>query len=365
MKHVFVLGKEAFNQYNPTACSIIDALAKKSSNANITYHVSCLASKKRFLPSNVNNTTFFSVRLPKLGFLSYLIYDVFSLYKSFRYIKKHAIDDSSILLFSSRAGVLLPFFDYKFKKFNTTLFIYCERNTFQTAWTFFIKKVLCLSEYFCVQYSDVLLSTDNKLTSYFKNTYAKLHPSITTIPCDSSTFDWEFYSFLKQIDSTPYDYYFMLGDFSYLSNIVNVLTWFTKCNTTKKLILLSKKDLRPYKIITPLLNLHDDKRIIILNTSRFQHLTLHLIKYCHAFIHHTLWGIKKNFEPYYRTTINLVMDTTFNRHTPLPNTLYFTQKNFSSIITEADSTIIPRINPNLNPDESNVSRLIQNIENLF
>lgn len=365
MKHVFLLGKESFGCYNSTVMSIIISLAKKSSNPDISYHVSCLAHKKRFMPSNVNNTTFFGVRVPKLGYFSYIFYDILSLYKTFKYIRKYSITNSTILLFSSRVGIFLPLLEYNLKQFNTSVFVYCEPNIQKSIWDLFINALFHISQYFCIKYSNLMLSTSDELTSYFKTKYSRLNPSIVNIPCDLSTFDGEFDSFLKKFDCNLYDYYLIVGEFSQFSNIYNVLTWFTKCNTSKKLIVLSKKDSSSYRRIGPFLKLYNDKRIIILNTSRFEHLTLHLVKYCHAFIHYNLGGIKKDFYKYNLDTINLVMDSPFNQNTKLPHVLYFDEKNFTHTVEQADILTIPRSLPKLSTCDDKVLRLIKTIENLF
>lgn len=365
MKHVFILGKELFCGYNTTVCSIIDSLAKKSSNPNIKYYVSCLAYKKRFMPSNVNNTTFFGVRVPKFGYFSYLIYDILSMYKTFKYIKKHSLSNCTILLCSSRIGIFLPLFKYKLKQYNTSLFIYCKQTTQTDMLTFFTDKILYLSQYFCIKYSNLLLSTSDELTSYFRNKYLSLNPSIVTITCDLSTFDGEFCSFLKQFDCNTYDYYLIIGEFSQFSNLYNVLTWFNKCTTPKKLIVLSRKDSSSYKKAMYFSELYNDKRILILNTSRFEHLIFHLVKYCHAFIHYNLLGIKKNFYKYNLDTINLVMDSPFNHNLKLPNILYFDQKNFTHIIQQVDALDNFKKAPNLDTYDTKISHLVQTIENLF
>lgn len=365
MKHVFILGKELFRSYNPTVCSIINSLAQKSSGSNVHYHVSCLAHKKRFIPSDINNTTFFDVHVPKLGFVSYLIYDILSMYKTFRYIQKHSLSNCSILLFSSRVGFFLPFFKYKLKQYNISLFIYCEQSMLKDMFDLFTNKLGDLSQYICTLYCDLMLSTSNELTSYFKTKYPRLNSSIVTIPCDLSTFDGEFYSFLKQFDCSLYNYYLIVGEFFQFSNIYNVLDSFTKCTTSKKLIVLSNKDSSSYRKIASYLQFYKDKRIIILNTSRFEHLLSHLAKYCHAFIHHNILGIKKYFHNYNLNTINLITDSPFNHNTNLPNVFYFDTTNFSHVIEQVDSLTITRDYSSLDTSDAKVSRLVQTIENLF
>ncbi|MBP5426486.1 MAG: DUF1972 domain-containing protein [Clostridiales bacterium] len=363
MKHIFLLGKESFNFYDPFIFSIVNSLSKKSTNPYVSYHISCFVRKKRFLPTNTNKTTFFKVHVPGLGPFSYWFYDVFSIYKTFRYIKKHHITNSTIVLFSTRSGIFLPFFTYKFKLFNTSLFVYCKKDVIN-GWTFLVRKLWSLSEYFCVRFSDILLSSANTLTSYLKETYKRTNPLIINLPYDLSVLDNEFHSFLSQFDIKPYDYYLVIGKFSQFGGIFNILNWFSKSNTTKKLVILCQKDSPSFKKSMSL-DSSQDKRILFLNISRFEHLIYHLMKYCIALIHYSLLGINKQFLNTDLDILHLIIKSPFNRNIKLSNKLYFDEKDFLDVIKKADSLTPSKPFSKLDLDNTKVLNLVKTIENLF
>ena len=359
MHHVFLLGKESFNYYNFILYNIINTLLENSNN-NIVYHVSTLNKPKNYALKNSNNTIFFNIKFPRFGYITYLMYDLISLVRSFWHIKKNKLSNTSIFLSTSRIGIFLPFFIRKLKKLNISLYMYCERdNIEQNIWTFFAKNILEKSEYFCVKYAKALISTNSYLEQYFFQTYKNIVPEIINLSCDLSTFDTTFDLFLKKFNIEPYDYYLLIDDFK-MTNITNsIIEQFLQCDTSKKLIILSRKTSFLYKHSVVNLNFFRDNRIICINTERFIHLIPHLCTYCHAYIHSSINTIKnKNY--FKHDNINLILESPLNSKINAPNTLYFNEKSFLETIKKAD--IINKKNAKLKDTNADIIKLVNTLE---
>ncbi len=357
MYHIFLLGREGFNYQDFLIYNITNSLFSNPENTDVYYHVSCLCTPKKMLPKNTNTTTFFNVSIPNLGPIKYLLYDLFSLIKCFNYIKKNKLNKSSIFLLSTRIGIFLPFFIEKFKKYNVSLYIYGEHNT-KNIWTPIAKTIWKTSEYFCIKYSKMIISTNTNSKNYFLNTYKKLNAKITELNYDFSDFDKSFESFLKKFNLNLYDYYLLIDDFNVTSISNFVIEQFLKCNSTKKLVILSNKTSFLYKQSIINLDFFKDNRIISLNIKRFIHQIPHLSTYCHAYIHSNKIATKNKY--YFKhDNLNLIIESLYNLKMNLPNTIYFNKETFLDIIKKTDS--IEKKSAQLKNSDNSINNILQDI----
>ena len=128
MQHIFLLSKEGFNYFNTQIYNIINDMVLNTDNM---YYISNLSLKKRLTKNTFNNVKSFNISLPKLGMLTYFLYDFLSLYRVIFYIMLHKLDNSSIILFSDRIGLILPFIKPVLKAYNISISVYCEKEDLQ------------------------------------------------------------------------------------------------------------------------------------------------------------------------------------------------------------------------------------------
>ena len=318
--------------------------------------MSTLNLSKRELPYKTNNSTFFNIRLPNIGSITYLIYDLISLIKSLKYIKKNRLNKSSIFLLSTRIGIFLPFFVQQFKKYNVSLYVYVERND-KNIWTPLVKNLWQKSEYICTQYAKSVILTNQDFEKCFPNS-KELSSKIVNLNCDLSTFDISFDSFLKKFDIHLHDYYFMIDSCKIFSRTNLVIDQFSNCNTTKKLVILSKKRSLSYKHSIINSDFFKDNRIICLNIKRFVHLIPHLSKYCHGIIHSDMIATKNDYIE--NNNLNLVLESSYNLRLNIPNTLYFNEKSFLDTIKKADN--IQKKCVRLQDSNNDIMELIDTLE---
>lgn len=360
MHYIFLLGKESFNCYNFLLYNLTNALLESSTNTNIVYITSILNKSKNHIIKNSNKTSFFNVKLPNFGPITYLIYDIISLIHCIRYVKKNKLQNSSIFLSSTRIGIFLPFFIKKIKKLNVSLYTYCERDSIEkNIWTLFAKNIWEKSEYFCVKYAKTLIAPNSNLKYYFSKNYKNINPKIVNLNLELSTFDSIFESFLKKFNINIHNYYLLIDDFKITNTTNYIIDNFLKLDSTKKLIILSKKNSLLYKYSVANLDFFKDKRIICINKERFINLIPHLSTYCHAYIHSSINAINnKNY--FKNNNINLVLESPLNSNTELTNALYFNEKSFLDILKKVDK--MPIKNSTLKNTNVNILNLINILE---
>ena len=335
-----MLGKEGFGYYNSTVYGIIYNIISNRKNPDVMYYVSNLSYKKRLTPKDLPNVSFFNIRLPKLGRITYMLYDFFSLKWALRQAKKHKFDNVSIILFSTRSGVFLPFLRRHFKRSNVSLNIYCENHEpCCDDWTITLKLLWNMSLTMCVKYANCLLFTKDSTKEYFYKTFKDVNFKMTKLDYCEKQLDKPFRAFLSKYNITPYNYYLLIANPKASSLLSSVVGKFLECNTDKKLIVLCRKDTSLYKGLVLKYDLSKDDRIGIFNIQRFIHLIPNLTKHCYGHIHTNMFDI--NQDPLKTSLdydiVNIVFNSPFNKKVTSCNVLYYDEKNFIDVIYKADN----------------------------
>ena len=337
MQHVFLLGKEGFNYFNTQIYNIINDIVLNTEN---TYYVSDLSLKNRLSKNNLKNVKHFNVSLPKLGILTYFLYDSYSLYRSFIYILCHRLSNCSIILFSSRSGLFLPFFKPFFKKNNISLLVYNERDDLlQNKFSMPIRILFNLSEYMAVKYADTVLYNKQSTKNYLLNNYKQLDFNLSYITYSNENANKNFEDFLNSFNLKYYGYYLFIDDGSFGSNIIPVVKGFLRSDTKKNLVILAQKGTLSHKYLNYKEEYLKDKRIIYLNIKRYIHLIPSISKHCYGFIHSNWGKLNQQFlnSPLKDEILNIVFDSPYNKKISLSHVLYYNRKNLSEILEYADS----------------------------
>ena len=347
MKHIFLLGKEGFNCYNSTIYGIIYNIISNSKDPDVMYYVSNLSFKKRFNTKNLRNVHFFNIHLPNLGRITYMLYDFLSLKKALKHARRHKPDNVTVFLFSTRSGVFLPLFKGDLKRTNVSLNIYCENDysSFDD-WTTPFRLLSKFSLDMCVKYASCLLFTKDATKEYFHKTYNNANLRMSKLDFCSASLDKPFRTFLNEHGITYYNYYLLIDNSHSLGRISFVVRKFLESKTSKKLVILCRKDSLLYRNLIFEYDLSKDDRIKIFNIQRFIHFIPHLTKYCHAYIHSNIFGVNQDFikSSFCYDIINIVLDCPFNQNIKLNNVLYYNDKNLTEVISKADN-LAKKTNP--------------------
>lgn len=334
MQHIFLLGKEGFNYFNSPIYKIITDMISNSKNQ---FYMSNLSLKKRLTQNTFNNVKCFNISLPKLGMSTYFLYDYISLKKTLSYIRKHKLNNSTIILFSTRIGVMLPFFDYYLKKYNVNLiFYYDTQDSVKNNYATFLPFLFNTSEYISMKYSDEILFYNESSEKYLLDTYKMFDLKLSRVSYSHEFIEKEFENFLFSYGLKHNDYYLFVDKCTISSNILFVVNEFKKTTTKKKLLVLSEKNKSLHKKLIFNCNVLQDKRIIYLNYKRFMHLIPSITQHCYGYIHSNVRGINPYFLafPFKDDILNIAFDNKFNRQVKLDNVVYFNYDNFVSTIND-------------------------------
>ena len=114
MKNIFIMGSKGIPAKYGGFETFVEQLTKNKVNPNIKYHVSCLSNNNNEF--EYNQSRCFNVKIPKIGAIKAVLYDLIALKRSIKYIKKNKLKNSIIYVLACRIGPFIGYYKKKMKK---------------------------------------------------------------------------------------------------------------------------------------------------------------------------------------------------------------------------------------------------------
>lgn len=347
MQHVFIVGSKGFGNYGGYE-TFVDKLAEHhQDNKRIKYHVACKSTENgEFIHYSARG---FNVKVPNIGPVQAIYYDVIALYRCINYIKRNRIAHPIVYVLACRIGPFARFFQRKIHLLGGKFLVNPDGNEWRRAkWSAPVQKYWKISERMMVKYSDLLVCDSKNIEIYIHKNYCKYHPKTTFIAYGADTTlsnltgnDRIYKEWLTEKGLRPKEYYLAVGRFVPENNYETMLSEFMRSNTKKDFALITNVNNKFLEQLEEKTHFNNDSRIKFVGTVYNQELLKKIRENAYGYFHgHEVGGTNPSLlEALGSTALNLLLDVGFNKEVAEGAAVYWNKKsgNLSALIDYADS----------------------------
>lgn len=370
-QHVFIIGSKSLGAYGGYETFVDKLTEYHKDNDDIQYHVACKANgigamdvkhnrKVNKLSDDefqYNNAHCFLIKVPNIGSLGAIYYDVATLNYCLSYIKEHNTESPIVYILACRIGPFIKYFYNKFHAIGAKIYLNPDGHEWMRAkWPYLVKKYWKLSEKLMVKYSDLVICDSKNIESYIHDCYDHKgincqSPKTTYIAygadivCSELLDNSEIYlNWQNKFGIKNHSYYLIVGRFVPENNYETMIKEFLYSNSKKDLVIITNANQSLYNKLNRKLHFTDDSRIKFVGTVYDQQLLKKIRENAFAYIHgHEVGGTNPSLlEALASTNLNLLLDVGFNREVAEDAALYWNKNegNLSSLISMLDNSEI-------------------------
>ena len=348
MKNIFVVGCKGIPANYGGYETFMENLTYYNDNQNIKYHVACMSKDESEFEHN--RARCFNVKVPSIGPVKAIIYDLKAIKKSIKYIKDNKIKDAVIYILACRIGPFMHHYKKICEKNGIKLYINPDGHEWLRAkWSKPIKKYWKISERLMVKWADLIICDSKNIEKYIKESYSKYNPKTTFIAYGAdleksklSDDDKDLNKWYKQKNVKAHNYYLVVGRFVPENNYKTMISEFMKSKTDKDLVLITNVEKNKfYEKLRIETEFEKDERIKFVGTVYEKELIKKIRENAYGYIHgHSVGGTNPSLiEALATSDLNLLYDVGFNREVAEDGALYWSLEdmNLANLIDECDN----------------------------
>lgn len=362
MQHVFIVGAKSLGAYGGYETFVYKLTEYHQNNKIIKYHVACKANGEGYMDeTNIEGVTHlsdsefelhhahcFKIRVPKMGPVVAIYYDVMALCYCCEYIRKNNIDNAIIYILACRIGPFMNHYVKKIHKLGGKVFLNPDGHEWMRAkWSLPIRKYWKVSEQLMVKYSDYIICDSVNIEKYIQKSYRQYQPQTTFIAYGAETSkstlsdkDEKLLSWYKTHSLSKDNYYLVVGRFVPENNYEIMIKEFMKSHTKKDFVIITNVNEKFLNELEKKLHFKSDFRIKFVGTVYDQQLLKKIRENAYAYFHgHEVGGTNPSLlEALGSTKLNLLLDVGFNREVAKDGALYWnkTEGNLENLINKCD-----------------------------
>ncbi len=334
MKNIFIMGSKGIPAKYGGFETFVEQLTKNKVNPNIKYHVSCLSNNNNEF--EYNQSRCFNVKIPKIGAIKAVLYDLIALKRSIKYIKKNKLKNSIIYVLACRIGPFIGYYKKKMKKVGIKLYVNPDGHEWKRAkWNKIIKQYWKISEKLMVKHADLLICDSVNIEQYIKRDYQQYHPNTTFIAYGAHIMEKmkvgnQYLDWCNKKKVKPNQYYLVVGRFVPENNYETMIKEYLKSNTKKDFVIITNiEENKFYEDLKIKTQFNHDRRIKFVGTVYDQDLLTEIRQNAYGYIHgHEVGGTNPSLlEALSSTKLNLLLDVGFNREVAQDSALYWSKGN--------------------------------------
>ena len=370
-QNVFIIGAKSLGAYGGYETFVDKLTEYHKDNDYIQYHIACKAngigamdtdhnSKVTKLSDDefqYNNAHCFLIKVPNIGSLGAIYYDVAALNYCLNYIKNHNIERPIVYILACRIGPFIMYFYNKLHPLGAKIYLNPDGHEWMRAkWPYLVKKYWKLSEKLMVKYSDLVICDSKNIESYIHDCYDNkginhLSPKTTFIAYGADIANSElsdnselYINWQNKFGIKNHCYYLIVGRFVPENNYETMIREFMISKTNKNLVIITNANQGLYNKLNKKLHFSDDSRIKFVGTVYDHQLLKKIRENAFAYIHgHEVGGTNPSLlEALASTNLNLLLDVSFNREVAEDVALYWNknEENLSNLISMLDNSEI-------------------------
>lgn len=369
VRHIFLVGAKSLGAYGGYETFINKLTEYHQDNPRLQYHVACKANGEGSMdPAQTkgaqiindeefiyHNARCFRVQIPeKIGPAQAIYYDVVSLYKSCKQIKKEQIQRPIVYIMACRIGPFMKYFYHMIHRLGGQVYLNPDGHEFlRGKWPWLVRKYWKISERMMVKWSDLVICDSKNIEQYihkcydkegankrrFKTTYISYGAETRKSKLaddDKQLLDW-----YGQNDLQAFSYYLAVGRFVPENNYETMIREFMSSNTQRDFVIITNVDQKFLDKLEKKLHFKKDKRIKFVGTVYNQELLMKIRENAYGYFHgHEVGGTNPSLlEALGSTNLNLLLDVGFNREVAQDRALYWKKEkgDLAKLIDQADA----------------------------
>lgn len=348
MQHIFIVGSKgipgAYGGYE----TFVDKLTEyHQSNKNIKYHVACKSNENS--ECEYHNARCFKIKVPNIGSVQAIYYDVKALSECCKYIRKNNIKNPIIYILACRIGPFISHFQKKVHKLGGKLYVNPDGHEWMRAkWSAPVRRYWKLSEQMMVKHADLLVCDSKNIEKYIQNNYKQYNPKTRFIAYgadrkkselsdgDSKLIDW-----YTEKNIAPLMYYLVVGRFVPENNFETMIREFMSSKSKKDFAIITTANDKFLEELEQRLHFRSDPRIKFVGTVYDQELLKKIRENAYGYFHgHEVGGTNPSLlEALSSTDINLLLNVGFNKEVAEDGAIYWSKEagNLAKLIEETDA----------------------------
>lgn len=347
MRHIFIIGSRGLPAQYGGFETFVSELVKNQQSPRIKYHVACLSDQEHLTHFDYGGADCFTIKAPKLGPARVIAYDIMAINYSLTYIKEHQIECPIFYILGNTIGGFVAPFARKIKAIGGQVFVNPDGLEWKRSkWSKPVQTYFKLAEKGMSRQADLLIADNQGIETYLQDTYpwsktrfiaygTDLNPSTLSINSPSVA------AFFDKWQSSPHDYYLIVGRFVPENNYEAVIREFMTSETKRDLLIICNHQGNAYfDSLRQATGFDRDPRIKFVGTVYDANLLKFIRAKAFAYIHgHEVGGTNPGLlEALAHTNLNLVLAVDFNQQVAKETVFYWTKEggNLRTLINDLD-----------------------------
>ncbi|HEO8419436.1 TPA: DUF1972 domain-containing protein [Yersinia enterocolitica] len=334
MENVFIIGSKGIPSNYGGFETFVEKLTQNKKTTEIKYHVSCLSND--YNEFEYNQARCFNVKVPNIGPAKAIYYDLKSLALSYKYIKENQVENPIIYILACRIGPFMKYYKRKFDDLSTPIFVNPDGHEWKRAkWNWLVRKYWKISERMMIKNADLVICDSLAIEKYILKEYELFTPQTefiaygANVNLKNNINSTEFESWLNKWEINKNEYYLIVGRFVEENNYELILREFMAAKTKKKLIIVTNIEKNKlYKELKKKTRFNLDDRIKFVGTIYDESLLSNIRRSAYGYLHgHEVGGTNPSLlEAMGSTSLNLLLDVSFNREVGDDAAIYFSKE---------------------------------------
>lgn len=336
MLNVFIVGSKGIPAKYGGFETFVEYLTMRKVSNEIKYHVSCMSDNNNEFTHN--NARCFNVKVPNVGSVKAVIYDILSLKECVKYIQTNNLKDCVVYILACRIGPFFSHYKKQLNKMNVKVYVNPDGHEWKRSkWNAPIRKYWKVSEGLMVKYADLLVCDSKGIETYIKKDYKSFDPKTTFIAygadVTSSTLkndDIKLREWYKLHGVNSNEFYLVVGRFVPENNYELMIREFMLSSSEKDFVIISNVEHNSfYEDLLKRTSFDKDPRIKFVGTVYDQDLLKKIREQAYGYFHgHEVGGTNPSLlEALASTRLNLLLDVVFNNEVGGDGAVYFTKEN--------------------------------------
>ena len=354
VQNVYIVGSKGCGNYGGYETFVDKLTEYHQYNKKIQYHIAWKGSQTKEF--QYHNTQSFQIKVPNIGSVQAVYYDIVALNYCLEHIKKNSIENPIIYILACRIGPFAAHFQNEIHRLGGRIYLNPDGHEWmRTKWSSLVRKYWKMSEKLMVKHSDLLVCDSKNIEKYIQTTYKQYNPVTTFIAygadlspstlADDAKILIDWYT-QKQLKAK--EYYLIVGRFVPENSFETIIREFMKSKSKRKLAIITTVNDKFLNQLERRLCFKSDKRIQFVGTVYDQELLKKIRENAYAYFHgHTVGGTNPSLiEALGSTDLNLLIDVSFNREVADDSALYWNKKrgNLANLISKVDIMSAKEIN---------------------
>ncbi|EXG84760.1 glycosyltransferase [Clostridium sp. ASBs410] len=368
VQHIFLVGAKSLGAYGGYETFIDKLTDYHQNNEQIKYHVSCKANGDGAMDETMidgvtrisdyeftyHNAHCFKIKIPNIGPVVAIYYDVVALSKCCEYIKKNRIQHPIVYIMACRIGPFAAYFYKAIQKLGGMIFLNPDGHEWLRAkWSAPVRRYWKISEQLMIKYCDLAICDSVNIEKYIHESYdgkgiKGRNPKTVFIAygadlmlsklADNNT---KLVNWYRERGLRKKEYYLVVGRFVPENSFEIMIREFMKSHSERDLAIITTANNKFLDQLEERLHFKSDPRVKFVGTVYDQELLKKIRENAYAYFHgHTVGGTNPSLiEALGSTDLNLLVAVGFNQEVAEDCALYWSRDDgdLANLIDKTDA----------------------------